>query len=109
MTIISLMRSVIPRISKKTSKIVISSARIIWRVSKDGEIRDPYRKLVHVFEMEESDFFTYYADKSIADSSKEFLNTCKSEYASAISDFPDIPFSNLWIAKNVSKDGEQIN
>lgn len=82
------------------SSHIISSAKRIWRVSKDGEIRDPYRKLVHVFEMEESDFFTYYADKSIADSTKEFLNTCKSEYASAISDFPDIPFSNLWIAKN---------
>ena len=31
-----------------------------WRVNKDGVIRDPYRNLTYVFEMEESQFFNHY-------------------------------------------------
>ena len=32
----------------------------IWRVSEDGEIRDPYRRLKNVFEVDESYFFSQY-------------------------------------------------
>ena len=33
------------------------SPRVVWRVSPDGELRDTYRKLTCVFEMEEQTFF----------------------------------------------------
>ena len=34
---------------------------ITWRVNEDGEIRDPYRNLTHVFMMSEKFFFEKYA------------------------------------------------
>ena len=80
---------------------IIASAKKIWRVSLDGELRDQFRKLVHVFEMNEVDFFNYYAEMpSAIENPQEFIDLCKSEYENAIINFPDIPFSNLWIAKN---------
>ena len=32
----------------------------IWRVNKDGEVRDPFKLLTKVFEMDEISFFEYY-------------------------------------------------
>lgn len=73
----------------------------VWRVSPDGEIRDTFGKLKYVFELEEQDFFQYYAKEG---SKKE--NTIFSEYQSedeAIRrSLPQLPFSNAWIASVTS-------
>lgn len=73
-------------------------AEEVWRVSEDGEIRDTYKKLSHVFEMSERYFFMHYAScssSSLQDQLQSYIN----EYDDIYSRLPELPFSNLWIAK----------
>lgn len=72
----------------------------VWRVNEDGEIRDTFGKLRYVFEMSEIDFFTYYKQDNISGDS--YLKACREEYAMAYSQIPELPFSNIWIAKNIA-------
>lgn len=75
------------------------SIREVWRVSPDGEIRDPFKKLTNVFEMEESDFFRFYS-KDGANGDDSYLKACKVIYSELFNSIPEIPFSNVWIAYN---------
>lgn len=76
------------------------NAKEIWRVSEDGELRDLLRKLTNVFEMREVDFFKHYTnDKFIGDDS--YLKCCLEAIKETESKLPDLPFSNLWIAKTL--------
>lgn len=73
----------------------------VWRVNPDGEIRDTFRKLTTVFEMEEQDFFEAYNKlngfRENADSYyKEFI----AERARIVDKIPELPFSNPWIAQH---------
>lgn len=79
-----------------------SNAKEIWRVSEDGELRDILRKLTNVFEMRELDFFKYYTnDNIIGDDS--YLKSCLEAIKITESNLPELPFSNLWIAKTLHK------
>lgn len=76
----------------------------VWRVNPDGEIRDPFRKLTYVFEMDELDFFNIYnhGEKSRLD----FYEICKKEY-DFIKEKLDLtiiklPFSNAWVASQIA-------
>jgi len=71
----------------------------VWRVSEDGELRDTFGKLQYVFEMPEQTFFEYYSkgDKK----SDVYLNICKKELEKLYNLIPELPFSNLWIAKKI--------
>ena len=75
----------------------------VWRVNVDGKVKDPFRKLTKVFEMEENKFFEFYADKK---ESSEMPNTYLSEWQKEIDDLrseiPELPFSNLWVAKQTA-------
>lgn len=76
------------------------NAKEIWRVSEDGELRDLLRKLTNVFEMRELDFFKHYtADKVIGDDS--YLKCCLDAIKKTELNLPELPFSNLWIAKTL--------
>lgn len=83
-----------------------STARIIgknvWRVSEDGEIRDTFRKLQYVFEMPEIEFFKKYT-KDKDKKSEEYLTLCKEHLEKLYEEIPEIPFSNLWVAKKSHK------
>lgn len=79
----------------------------VWRVSEDGELRDPMHKLTEVFEMREEDFFRLYS--SLADSG----NSRKEEAERRVSEFKnfykilhaeltDVPFSNVWLAQQTA-------
>ncbi|PWR21540.1 thiamine pyrophosphate-binding protein [Zavarzinia compransoris] len=68
----------------------------VWRVSPDGEIRDTFRKLRHVFEMSEQRFFSLYSQG--APRATSFHETCKAALAEKRAKMPDLPFSNLWLA-----------
>lgn len=71
----------------------------MWRVNKDGEIRDPYRNLTYVFEMEEIDFFCHYkSDKK----NNTILEQSKKATKEVLSKAPELPFSNMWIAKETT-------
>lgn len=71
----------------------------VWRISEDGEIRDTFEKITRVFEMPEQYFFEYY---SIDGSNKHsYLDECHKEYDSLLEQMPELPFSNLWAAKQM--------
>ena len=73
--------------------------KYVWRVSPDGELRDTFKKLTNVFEMDEQTFFLHYQKGSKGSCS--YLNACKEEYNSIYAQIPDIEFSNIWIAKSL--------
>lgn len=71
----------------------------LWRVNKDGVIRDPYRNLTCVFEMEEMEFFKHYCgDKK----NNTIYEKCMKETKQLLSKIPELPFSNMWIAKETA-------
>ena len=72
----------------------------VWRVSPDGEIRDQFRKLTSVFEMDETDFFRFYTDET-KDQPSLYLEECKKLDVALRAKLPEIPFSNLWIAREL--------
>lgn len=72
----------------------------VWRVNPDGEIRDTFKKLTLVFEMEEAVFFEAY------NSLIPCVKAQNTYYAEFISEhnrisckLPELPFSNPWIAQ----------
>lgn len=76
-------------------------AREVWRISDDGEIRDTFRHLTHVFEMPVGDFLTHY--KGEGNKAGTYLNECKTLYADYLSRIPELPFGNIWVAKHLSQ------
>lgn len=81
-------------------------AKEVWRVNPDGELRDPYKKLRYVFEMEEVDFFEKYAAKSDSKEKTEFYHQCADELtdlnAALLEVLDSLPFSNIWIASQTA-------
>lgn len=69
----------------------------VWRVNEDGVIRDTFGTLRYVFEMPEISFFNRYTLEEVG--SDSYLKECLEEYALAYEQLPDLPFSNIWIAK----------
>lgn len=75
----------------------------VWRVNPDGELRDYYRTLSHVFEMDEMSFFWHYS-QSQTDVSDSFLKTCRAMLQDCWGKISsDIPFSNVWMASQLSQ------
>lgn len=80
----------------------LSRAKEVWRVSEDGEIRDTYKKLTNTFEMQELDFFNYYAgqDNSIEEKHVQ-LDSFRAEITEIYNLIPELPLSNIWVAQQV--------
>ncbi|MFV0590292.1 MAG: thiamine pyrophosphate-binding protein [Draconibacterium sp.] len=78
-----------------------NKTREVWRVSDDGELRDTFNKLTCVFEMSELDFFKYYISKN---NNTTLFENYQAEYNDLYDRIPDLPFSNIWIAKKLSKE-----
>lgn len=76
-------------------------AQEVWRVSEDGEIRDPFKKLVNVFEMDETFFFYHYAKEDSTYPIDEYPSY-KEEYEAIMQSLSDLPFSNIWMASVTS-------
>lgn len=74
----------------------------VWRVSPDGEIRDLWGKLTSVFEMDEISFFNKYTHQNIVNDS--YLKECLSFASKLNSQIEEVPFSNIWVAQNLSND-----
>lgn len=77
-----------------------SNAPKEWRVSKDGEIRDVMRGTDSVFDMSERYFFKHYVTER--GNKTEYLDACRKGYEIAMSKIPELPFSNPWIAQQLS-------
>jgi 2-succinyl-5-enolpyruvyl-6-hydroxy-3-cyclohexene-1-carboxylate synthase len=75
----------------------------VWRVCRDGEVRDTFKKLTEVFEMDEKDFFELYVEKRKNSESKTlYYSEWKLEYGKylnkAMEEMQNIPYSNMWVA-----------
>lgn len=75
--------------------------KVVWRVSSDGEIRDPFHALRYVFEMTEIDFFNFYTlNDTTGDNT--YWHECKEIYNRVLSKIDNLPFSNIWIASQIA-------
>ena len=73
----------------------------VWRVDEDGEIRDKFGKLTHVFEMPIHEFFVHYS--SVGEHKENnLLTSFKSITSDLLEHMPELPFSNAWIAWQLS-------
>lgn len=73
----------------------------VWRVNSDGELRDRLGRLTNVFEMPEEIFFEHYTQDK-----KEIKNNFFKVWSETDNNlrrqYPDLPFSNPWIAKQLN-------
>lgn len=73
----------------------------VWRVSPDGELRDSFRKLTKVFEMDETAFFEHYgADGTYNDAVLKQYIADRDELLASV---PELPFSSVYAASILSK------
>lgn len=72
----------------------------VWRVSPDGELRDTFKKLKNIFEMNEYDFLANYIknDKN----EKTYLLEMKNIVENIKTPIEKIPFSNIYVAAMLS-------
>lgn len=75
----------------------------VWRISNDGEIRDTFKALSYVFEMEEIDFFRKYCERQRQYDDCSFYDLWHSEYERLLNKIPELPFSNTWVAQHSIK------
>lgn len=73
--------------------------REVWRVSEDGCLRDTFGKLTKVFQMREEDFFEHYTEKNLDKTT--YIDACRKELESLMKQMPELPFGNIWIAKQL--------
>ena len=74
----------------------------VWRVSDDGEIRDTFGKLRYVFEMPETEFFTRMTSQIPSKESNKYYEQCAALLETIQQKTPEIPFSNVWLAKKMA-------
>lgn len=72
-----------------------------WRVSLDGALRDTFKTLRRVFMMPEEYFFEHYSTSE--GNATSYLDACRKEEARLLSHLPELPFSNLWMAQQLSQ------
>lgn len=79
------------------------NAKKVWRVNPDGEVRDTFKTLDSVFEMSEYFFFKTYSERTCDQPEKTaYLDEWKTECEKLAFDASALPFSNAWIAGQVS-------
>ena len=95
------------------SKCLLPKAKTLWRVSEDGEIRDPSHSLSKTFAMKEEEFFRNYVNEMSTEKHLDFYNECRRDYDHLYSLIPfDMPLSNIWMAMQMAKkipDGSVIH
>lgn len=82
----------------EVSGIYKVKASEVWRVSEDGALRDTFGALTKVFMMKETQFFEHYYHEGVKNT--QYYKACVAECTKAIESLPDLPFGNVWIAKN---------
>ena len=76
----------------------------VWRVSVDGEVRDTFKLLTDVFEMDELVFFNIY--NSLKDEEVEknsYFNVWQQEINRIDSMVGELPLSNVWMCKQTAQ------
>lgn len=80
----------------------MNGVKEVWRVSEDGVLRDPFKKLTNVFEMPEASFFKHYSRSDMVLQGKDYLSVCRENQKELHSLMPDLPFSHIYVAKRMS-------
>ena len=92
----------IGEVSGEYGLLNVISPKEVWRVSEDGEIRDTFRKLTCVFEMDINSFFEHYVSDAVPVAAGVYEQFA-SRYDAICKSIPELPFSNIWIARKISK------
>lgn len=71
----------------------------VWRVNPDGQIRDTWKKITKIFDMEEYTFFQKYSEIAAGDGCTEYYEACRDQYDELLAQVPELPFSNDWMAQ----------
>lgn len=71
-----------------------------WRISVDGELRNRFKNLTKVFMMPEINFFNHYATGN--SNCHTYIDECKKAYDLVYRNIPELPFGNIWMAKELS-------
>lgn len=78
------------------------NSKVAWRVNPDGEVRDTFRILGCVFEMEELEFFEAYCSKRSERRETTLYKKYRELYDNGIAELAKVenamPFSNIWTA-----------
>ena len=77
-------------------------ANNIWRVCEDGLLRKTFGHIDAIFEMSEHSFFNHYNTNAEPKAFESYYKHCEDLYNELYKKMPDIPFSNIWIAKELS-------
>lgn len=73
-----------------------------WLINKDGVYRDRFGTLSAVVTLDETEFFKHYVVEG--QRSLEFFNSLKRQVENIQDKWPEMPFSNLWIARKTCND-----
>lgn len=79
----------------------LSGTAPVWRVCEDGEIRARFGSLEYVFEMDARTFVNKYSRQSAA-ARLDYAESWLSTDAALRSSIADLPFSNAWMARELS-------
>lgn len=71
----------------------------VWRVNIDGEIRDPFKTLTAIFQMEEISFFKYYNNQRSEPIENTYLKEWRNEELRLLKRLPELPLSNVWLCQ----------
>lgn len=82
-------------------KGMLISPKSVWRICEDGDVKNLFGTLEAVFNVKEVEFFEYYCTKGSPNDS--LYNSYKTEYDRLLSKIPEVPYSNIWVAQQVSK------
>lgn len=78
----------------------------VWRVSETGKIQDRFGKLFYYFDMKEEEFFHSFIETAKKEGKTRIGNNLydklKNKYENVYKQIPEIPFSNIWIAKKLA-------
>ncbi|MCD7824185.1 MAG: hypothetical protein LUG86_09280 [Oscillospiraceae bacterium] len=81
----------------------MKKAEQTWRISEDGELRDPFRNLTAVFKMSDLDFFrAYTSSENVVAPKTSYLNECKACYDQVYKSIPELPFSYYYVASRIA-------
>lgn len=83
------------------SSMLFKKAKVMWRVAKDGVVRDTFRKTNSIFQMSELDFFTKIVEGKDKRENMVYPEY-KERYESLLHSLPELPFSNIWVAQQLS-------
>jgi len=81
------------------SSTIFQKATEVWRVSEDGEIRDRGGNLNYVYEGSEISFFKQITSKN---QTNVYLPEWKKYEQILLNSIPELPFTNPWIASQLS-------